>query len=201
VRAGWEIMKEAVRRIARVAKGAGVSLVVTVIPTKELVYADRVARSHLSPPQAYSQLVAAEAENIARFEGAAQAAGVRYVDLVKPLQKAALGAPLLYPESENGHPVREGYSVIAENVARAVDERMPSRPKGAVAVEYPGKQYMFFLVNDEGAWSATPEMLGKNGWPSQQVPLLDERELATVPMRGPLLVVDRERFGPEIVKR
>ena len=200
IRAGWDIMEDAVRRIARVAKKAGVALVVTVIPTKELVYAERIARSRLPPPAAYSALVAAEARNIARFRGSAEASGVRYVDLVAPLQRTALQGPLLYPEDENGHPVREGYAVIAGEMERVLDELLPPRPRGVVAVNYAGKQYVFFLVNGEGAWSATSETLTKNGWKLQQVPLLAERDIATVPMLGPL-PIDRKRFGPESVTR
>lgn len=201
IRAGWDIMSEATRRIAKLMKEGGVALIVTVIPTKELVYSARIAKSRLRPPPEYGRLVADETANIARFRSAAEASGVSFVDLVTPLQHAALEDPLLYPQNENGHPIREGYAVIAEAIARAVGERLPPRPRGVVAVQYSGREYAFFLVNDEGAWSATPEMLGKNGWPSQQVTLLDERTLATVPMRGPLLVVDRKRFGPEILGR
>ncbi len=201
VRAGWEIMAEAMRRSVRMAKAAHVEMAVTVIPTKELAYAQRIGSMHLSPPAEYVRLVNAESANIARLESAAKSAGARYVDLVKPMQNAAMHSASLYPENENGHPLPEGYAVIAAELAPAVGAPLPPRPKGIVAVHYTKTEYALFLVNDEGAWTATPEWLEKNGWPAETVPSLVERDLATIPMRGPLDHVDRKRFGPQILKR
>jgi lysophospholipase L1-like esterase len=199
VRAGWEIMAEAVRRISKTASASNVALLVTIIPTKELVYSGRATRSGVSPPPAYLQLVRAETANIAAFERAVKAAGARYVDIVRPMQNAALDDLLLYPLEENGHPVGDGYRVIAEEMARAVDALLPASPRGIVAVRYTENEYGLFLVTDEGAWSATPEMLNKNGWPAaQSIPWLNERDLATIPMRGHLVSIDRKRFGPEM---
>jgi len=193
VRAGWEIMAEVARRAALEAKAAHVAVFVTVIPTKELAYAERLGGQ---APELYRKLVADEKANIGRFAAAMEKAGVRYVDVVKPLQAAALAAEPLYPLDENGHPFAAGYAVIAASIAAAADAALPAAPRGIVAVHYSEKEYALFLVNAEGAWSATPEMLERNGWPAQRIASLSERDLATLPMRGPLTIVDRKRFGP-----
>ena len=77
--------------------------------------------SHIEPTPDYSALVAAEAENIAILsEEIAAIPGAQYVDVVTPLQSAAMGPVNLYLEDSNGHPVTHGYSVIADAVTKVV---------------------------------------------------------------------------------
>ncbi|MGI9304016.1 MAG: hypothetical protein ACR2RB_15145 [Gammaproteobacteria bacterium] len=49
----------------------------------------------------------------------------RYVDVVEPLQEAALSAPALYPQDTDGHPLAAGYEVIATAMAAAVRDQLP----------------------------------------------------------------------------
>jgi hypothetical protein len=104
-RAGYRIMLEAARRIAAIAAGASIKMVFTIIPTKELAYAKKVANNNIAAIDDYQLLVTAEAKNIgelaARFR---ELPGATYVDLVTPLQDAALGPVGLYPEGPDGHP-------------------------------------------------------------------------------------------------
>lgn len=200
VHAGWRSMAEAARRMAKLAQEAKVPLLVTLVPSKELVYAERAAAT-AGVPAEYRQLVHDEAANIAEFAAAMKAAGVRYVDLLVPMQAAAReGRLALYPANENGHPIAGGYWLIGMEIARAADEFLPAAPRGLVSVRY-GNAYAEFLVNDEGAWLASSEMLEQNGWQERTPVEAQERDLATTPMRGPLRTVDRKRFGPEILKR
>ncbi|HYQ71062.1 MAG TPA: SGNH/GDSL hydrolase family protein, partial [Gammaproteobacteria bacterium] len=121
VRTGYAIMAEVARRIAALAREHDISVVFTIIPTRELVYAGKVTQAQLDAPETYRQLVRMEQENIASLAGSIRSLpGARYVDLVQPLQAAALTDAALYPRQWDGHPGRQGYAVIARTVAQAV---------------------------------------------------------------------------------
>jgi lysophospholipase L1-like esterase len=112
--------------MAAAAGELGVAVVFTVVPTKELAFANRVAASGLQAPAAYSELVRREQRNIDAFRASlVNDGGIAYVDVVEPLQHAAMGEVPIYPENENGHPVAAGYRVIAEALAPAVAGRLP----------------------------------------------------------------------------
>jgi len=126
--AGWEIMAEVARRIAREGRAAGVRAVFTVIPTKELAYRHRVEAEGIALDRGYALLVQAEraridalAREISALEGA------RYVDVVTPLQAAVLQGLYTHPLDEDGHPLPLGYALIAETLAPVVAEGLRAR--------------------------------------------------------------------------
>lgn len=121
VREGFAIIAKTGGLIAAALRESwGARPVFTVIPTKELVYARRVHAEGLRPPVDYRRLVADERANIDELAARLrQVPDAHYVDLVEPLQRAALGPEPLYPPDVNGHPTAAGYRVIAE--AMAVD--------------------------------------------------------------------------------
>lgn len=122
VRAGYAIMAEVARRIGALARQQEISAVFTVIPTRELVYAGKVAGESLAPPAAYQQLVRMERANIEALANIIRTIpGARYVDLVQPLQMAALSGTPLYPRQRDGHPGEKGYGVIARTLASALN--------------------------------------------------------------------------------
>jgi lysophospholipase L1-like esterase len=121
VREGYAIMAKSAALIARALEGERARVFFTVIPTKELVYAPRVRAGGLSAPGAYERLVRDEAANIAEFAGALPAAQrTRYVDLLTPLQQAALRGARLYRSDSDGHPAALGHATIALAVADAI---------------------------------------------------------------------------------
>jgi lysophospholipase L1-like esterase len=125
VQAGYAIMAEAARRIAALAAGHDMNVVFTVIPTRELVYAQKVVDEELSPPESYRQLVTKERRHIdVLADHIRLLPGARYVDLLGPLQSAALGPELLYPRQWDGHPGAAGYRVIASSLAPAIRETL-----------------------------------------------------------------------------
>ena len=64
-----------------------------------MVYAEKVSKEGLSPPESYRQLVEMERENINRFSSVIQAIpDAHYVDLVAPLRD--LGADLQQFQSD-----------------------------------------------------------------------------------------------------
>jgi len=122
VRAGYAIMAEVARRIMTIATGHEISVVFTVIPTRELVYAKKVDSDELVAPEQYQRLVFLEHKNIGELAAAIRAIpGAVYVDLVKPMQLAAMSNKPLYPRRWDGHPGTEGYAVISRVLAAALD--------------------------------------------------------------------------------
>lgn len=129
VKAGYKIMEDTARRIHQMYANSGIKLVFTIIPTKELVYVEKVKAQKFEPPAAYSKLVMYEAAYIRNLSIAIKALpDVVYVDLVTPLQKAASGKVMLYPQDENGHPASAGYKVIGSEIAAAISGVLQKKP-------------------------------------------------------------------------
>ena len=123
VTTGYAIMAEVARRITAQASSLDIHVVFTTIPTRELVYATRVAQEAPEAPASYTRLIAMEQANIDELAGHISALpGAHYVDLVKPLQAAALENGALYPRLWDGHPGRQGYRVIATTLAAAIND-------------------------------------------------------------------------------
>lgn len=199
----YRILLETARRMDRAAATAGVGLVVTVIPTKELVFAPKVRQAGIAPPPDYAKLVADEAANVAELaDGLRALAHVAYVDMVTPLQQAALAGQRVYLENSDGHPTPVGYRVIAAALAPTVAGFLPDpvRP-GLVVVPDPAApgRSDAYLVRYGGTWRfASENVYLKSGWmpnpPGAQV--RRERDLAHLPYMGLITAPDPERFGP-----
>jgi len=201
VDAGYAIMAAAARRISELAGPFPLQLVFTVIPTKELAYARKVARDGLAPPPDYRTLVRREQRHIEQLAGLLDGLPkARYVDVVGPLQEAALGTARLYPENINGHPLPAGYGVIARALARVVGPLVPEPPRGLVAVRRGGKGMELFLVSDEGAWPlASPRIAAANGWSLKDIPVVPRRAIEGMMIHTVLDRVDPKRFGKAAV--
>jgi lysophospholipase L1-like esterase len=200
VKAGYAIMTEVGRQISAVARDQGIHLVYTVIPTKELVYARRVEKEGMEAPTAYRQLVSHESENIAALAARfAALENVSYVDLVGPLQKAAMGGVPLYPDDINGHPIASGYAVIAQTLARTVALQLPEHPpRGLVLVDLGGQRYQPMLATDDGLRSfASSELIEANGWTAADMRRVTERDVLGLPLLNVITSVQPERFGPQ----
>lgn len=198
VNAGYAIMRTVADRIVQMAQPAGVQLVFTVVPTKELVYAGKVAAQGLQPPPDYQQLVEREQAHIERL-GAylAELPGARYVDLVAPLQQAALRATPLYPADSNGHPLAAGYAVIGQTIAAAVAPHLPEPPQGLLAVKQGQDAYSLYLARRGAVWLfQSPQLVAANGWSLEGIPIVQPRQLAGLPLRGVIRQVDPSRYGP-----
>lgn len=200
---GYRIILETARRMDRAAAEAGVALVFTVIPTKELVFAPKVHQAGLRPPPDYARLVDDEAANIAELAKGLSALGhAAYVDVVTPLQRAALAGAPLYAKGTDGHPAPAGYAVIAAALAPEVGAALPAPPgPGLVFVpdpDIPGGTQPF-LIRYGGAWRfANLDAYRKSGWAPrlQDVPTRPVRDLAEVPYRGLIATPDPKHFGP-----
>lgn len=126
VDAGYDIMKEASRRISAVADKKGVKVIYTIIPTQETVFTKKIADEGIEPPQAYKELVQCEQERIddlASFFD--QLPSSRYVGILASLREAVMGPERFYRlKVRDGHPFPLGYGIIAKALAPAVREML-----------------------------------------------------------------------------
>jgi lysophospholipase L1-like esterase len=132
VDAGYEILKRASQRISRTASENGVQVVYTIIPNKETVFARKVSREGLAPPQNFQELVTVERERIGELAHfLEQLPGSRYVDLLEPLESAVMGPERFYRFNvDDGHPFPLGYGLIAKTLAPAVRQALNQPPAG-----------------------------------------------------------------------
>ena len=196
--AGYKIMADVVTRISKLAETYDTQLFFTIIPSKELVYAKKVTQEDFNPPEIYAELIKAEKTNIFWFRDRVRAIpGANYIDMLTPLQNAALDANALYLKNTNGHPVAAGYEKIARAVADSIDGTLAPKPKGLYGVKTNDQRYQIVLINDEGGWLfATLDLVQANGWPEGQVSELLASEFARIPFQGFINEVNKYRFGP-----
>lgn len=199
VRAGYQIMMAVAEVISGLASGHEIRIVYTIIPTKELVYRNKVEQESFEANNVYAHLVAAEERNINEFAQRLRSLpNSLYVDVVGPLQNAALNDTALYPENSNGHPVATGYEIIGRSVANVVEPMVPPLPAGPIAIKSSEHRYQVFVVKEGTAWLfPNRELLKANGWVNDDIPLVSSRDLASL-AQGIVDGVDRARFGPRI---
>ncbi|UCC56184.1 MAG: SGNH/GDSL hydrolase family protein [Gammaproteobacteria bacterium] len=188
VAAGYEIILRVSELMQKIAVSEGIKLIFTIIPTTELVYSERVRKEQLQVPASYQKLVTSESRFIKLAENRlSQLDGVNYIDVLTSLQQAALLDVPLYPPN-NGHPLAEGYAIIARSIAPLVDTYIDGPPRGMVAVPQPSRgesRFSVFLVSDQVQRLSNPvELMQANGWSENDLQIVTARDLATLP-RGP----------------
>ncbi len=202
VRAGWSILSAVAVRLSAEANKKGIKLVMTVVPTKELAYARKVASDGLAPPEEYRALITAEAANITELASQIKTLpNVHYIDLVEPLQSAVLKPKAHYPSDINGHPLSDGYKVIAETLYPTALRLNPARPLGPMAIKTKDNEHVLLLATREGIWRvSSTQVLAANGWRPGSVPVVTGWDLSGKPFRGDLTEINPRRFGPDAVR-
>lgn len=200
---GYRIMAEVGRRIGQIVAKGDAKVVFTIIPTKELAYAALIQRNGVAQPPDYVKLLTDESANIEELSRALrEVPGATYVDLVQPLQQAALAGVLTYPPSQNGHPIGPGYDVIAQALAPVVDRLLPPSPaNGLVRVEaISGDEEFYGLVKDGGLWRFLDASVAQqNGWAPARAAAVTRRDVARLEERGTVMLVDPASYGPQSV--
>lgn len=141
VHAGYNIMAQVARQIFQSASKSNIKIIFTIIPTKELVYARKIETQGIKPPNDYYSLVRDEKTNLLNFAtDLKKISGAIYVDLLNPLQEAALKPIPLYPMGADGHPLSAGYKVIAKSLSYAVSSLIRDKYQGGILVRYDLKQ-------------------------------------------------------------
>ena len=126
IRAGVDVTRSALLAMARDAADAGAAFAVVFFPTKELVFAPRVA--DVGAHEGLAGLVAAESRLRRELAAVLHANGVPVLDLLPPLRGASEQP---YPVGGR-HPNVPGSRVIGRQAARFVRELgcRPARPCG-----------------------------------------------------------------------
>ena len=116
---GLRITEEALWRAHQKTDKAGVNLLVLLIPSKELVYADLMQREG-KLNGTYARLV--EMENQARRDVESWCTGkrIRCVDALPNLQNEIARRQQIYPSTTESHPNGAGYRVLATTVNDAL---------------------------------------------------------------------------------
>jgi hypothetical protein len=95
---------------------------VVLIPTKEFVYADRLAgRDDLANADAIARLLGMEQLQRDTIREFLEERAVPVVDPLAAMRTAARTGPI-YPSNEGGHPLSAGYRTIADAVVLALDQ-------------------------------------------------------------------------------
>jgi len=197
VQTGYAIMAETGRLMGEMAQRHPVKLVFTIIPTKELVYAAKVAQEGLESPADYTALITEERKNAQRLaDDLRKIPDVTVVDCIDPLQEAAKANIPLYPNDINGHPVAAGYKAIARTLSPMIEPFLPPRLEGLAAVRQDETRYQVFLIRESQVWLVpSPEIAQQNGWSLENIPLIQERHIQRLPLMGTMDQVDINRFG------
>lgn len=212
----YEIMAEVARRIQNTAAEAGAQAVFTVLPTKEQVLAPRLAAEGITAPDDFQALVRDEKRHLDTFAERLRAIpDAVYVDMVTPLQLAALDSIDIYPPDFDGHPTASGHRVIQETLQPAVDALLPAALDGVVRVVYEEDEkkevyskrvlirgdgerlFRFLLVRDGKLWRFRDrQVFEANGWSLDGLPSVTSRDVAGLPYGGTVDTVEPARFGP-----
>jgi len=127
VREGMQISQKAFSELKSEAARQGVSLLVVLIPTKELAYCRHLRASGVQMPESHLKLCGVESLTRAEFERFLAAQGVAYVDALPAMESHIDRHIQLYPTDADGHPQAAGYEVIAREVASAVRRLFPKK--------------------------------------------------------------------------
>ena len=117
---GLRITTEALKRTHQRTDQAGVKLLVLLIPTKELVYADLMQRE-TRLTGTYARMVDMEKRARYEVESRCKESGIRCVDALPGLQNAIANRQQIYPSSTESHPNAAGYRILATTVSQALE--------------------------------------------------------------------------------
>ena len=198
-------------QISSIASQYNTHVVFTIIPTKELVYARKVEADTINAPENYRALVSAERKNIQELAAKiVELPGSTYVDLIAPLQQAALSTVQLYLPLPNGHPLPAGYDEIAFTLAPIVNRYLPREPEGLLLTPLdhtyrPAKtpedvltvdNKIILVKNGEIYLFNAPELVTANGWKATDVQSVSGRDIINFPLRDIINTVDPSKYGP-----
>lgn len=198
VKESWAIMAKIVENMGRIADSVDSQLIVTMIPTKELAYLNRIDRDQIPLDPIYGKLVRLERRNITQFfERVGAVRGVQLVDIVPDLQTAALGPRLLYPTNENGHPNDLGYRTIGAILADKVNNLLPvpSRSLKTVRRSDGSPSWYFLSRQNKLLVFASPQVVADNGWDLSEAENITTREF-NKPISALISGVDKPKYGP-----
>lgn len=176
IREGIEIIKDAMARIVQITSAPNIPVVFVLIPTKETAFEMSLRSAGVELREDYqilvdhesktrSELVAYAREEFGSLSDAATAR-VKTVDCTAPLQSAVRASPTrVYPNEADGHPMADGYRVIAECVAPFVSASSSLQLADGLYQAGPPENAILYLVKN-GAISVfySPEAATRRGY-------------------------------------
>ncbi|MCC7430484.1 SGNH/GDSL hydrolase family protein [bacterium] len=117
---GFRISLEAIRLANEKAKSQGVKFLVLIIPTKEIVFENFVAKGS---NKTYTQLLENEKLVSGRLKTFLQTQKIDFVDALPELVKFAEQGKQPYKAISDGHPNENGYKTIAKTVFEKISAR------------------------------------------------------------------------------
>lgn len=202
VRVGYRIMATVARQIGEMARKSNVPVIFTIIPTKELVYAPKVVKEKIVPPSSYPPLVNSEQKHLLQLaEQLSAIPDTTSVDILRPLQKAALMNVALYPTNNNGHPDYLGYLEIARSLMATAKNSLPDKLHGGVELTIDSGAeepllYKGLIKNDFLYIFASDEVFWKNGWEQKDLLKISSRDIANIRFGGSVSMIAPLIFGP-----
>ena len=118
---GLRITLEMLSGIRTEGEARGEKMLVVLIPTKELVYADAMRSSPGGMSESYSKLIAMEGRLRGAVMSHCRQIRLEYADALPSLEAAVQRKERIYPVTGDGHPVAKGYSLIASSVNEALN--------------------------------------------------------------------------------
>lgn len=101
----------------------GINFLVVIIPTKETVYSEKLAKEKLSPPAEYQKLISNEHQIKTKILNFLEAKNIYHFDILPALQDKLNKNIAIYPHYHDGHPVATGYAALAASVANFLKEK------------------------------------------------------------------------------
>jgi hypothetical protein len=199
VQAGYNIMGNIAQKIGELALQAKIQLVFTIIPTKELVYKKKLIKEDIMLRSDYRALMDDEVKNIHNLaEALKQIPNSLYVDVLEPLQNAAIELQNIYPSDRDGHPVAGGYKVIGETLKIEVEKLLPDELMGGIIAKIAEDKYRLFLVKNEYFYLFSSKRVAEeNGWTQENMKKVVLRDISKLPFGGTIKTVDPSQFGPK----
>lgn len=115
---GLRLTLELFRQMNDVCSKNDIAFVVALIPTKESVFADYIGNNpNIRNAKVIDQVISKERQINQLVKKYLDEHQILYIDLLPALQQA-VPVKRIYPQSEDGHPNKEGYEVIAKAIQR-----------------------------------------------------------------------------------
>lgn len=126
IQEGKRIYETSMLEIKQRVEAAGARLLVAILPSKHLVYRDRIAKSSRPETNTLLGVIDDEARLIASIESFFAEHGIESVNTTAALKRALDENKRPFPESDDEHPNGVGYTTIAEAILPAYERLLPA---------------------------------------------------------------------------
>jgi hypothetical protein len=123
IQEGKRICEEILLSMKTVIERAKSRLLLVILPTKSIVYSQLMSTANPAPPESFFRYNQAEQRLTRSIEEFLKANEIDYVDTTAAFQDRLTRNQPTHPESDDGHPNKNGYAAIAEAIVPWVETR------------------------------------------------------------------------------